>query len=436
MTRRFITSKTSRLYEQTTGQKQHMVMIFGDELDVDLSGNAINGRRAASFRGRSGFVDVDHIGEEAPLEMYFIDVGQGDATFIVTPDRKTILIDGGLNRQALGFLIWKYRLDTPANSVDVDLLVLSHADGDHLKGLIPIIEHDQIHVKHVIHSGIATYKSGVFATSLGDRDSSGNFLTTFHESLSDLDAGDLSDDFAAWQATLLAEKLDYRAVDSEADITYLGDLFPELSLEILGPRFDYDHQGYAWFGDPAHTINGHSVVLKLTYRGVSSLFPGDINIEGSKQLLADPVLRASLSAHILKCPHHGSHEFHPPFLEAVRPQISVISSGDGPDHGHPRAVFMGGIGRVSRAKEPLVFSTEIAATFTDTGETLDPAEIDMTLNDVDFAAADANEVARRLFKKRLPGIINVRTDGVHLYAARRVAQGYWWESYGPHDPSP
>jgi phosphoribosyl 1,2-cyclic phosphodiesterase len=66
--------------------------------------------------------------------MYSIDVGQGDATFIVTPNRKKILIDGGLNRRALGFLIWRYRLDKPENSVDIDLMVLTHADSDHLKG--------------------------------------------------------------------------------------------------------------------------------------------------------------------------------------------------------------------------------------------------------------------------------------------------------------
>ena len=49
---------------------------------------------------------------------------------------------------------------------------------------------------------------------------------------------------------------------------------------------------------------------------------------------------------------------------------------------------------------------------------------DHALNNEDIRGA-------RLFKKRLNGMINVRTDGKNLYAMRRVTAGYWWESYGP-----
>jgi hypothetical protein len=58
-----------------------------------------------------------------------------------------------------------------------------------------------------------------------------------------------------------------------------------------------------------------------------------------------------------------------------------------------------------------------------------------TLADLDFSQASASTVARRRFKKILPGIINVRTDGDQIFAFRWVQQGYQWESYGPSDPS-
>jgi len=158
---------------------------------------------------------------------------------------------------------------------------------------------------------------------------------------------------------------------------------------------------------------------------VRILFSGDINIEGGEHIMANPVVASKLDSHVFKTPHHGSHEFHYPFLAAVRPQISVISSGDSPDHGHPRANFIGAVGMASRSKAPLVFSTEIAATF------IDAHEIDLsnvvppnTLRDEDLKKA-------RLFKKKLHGMINVRTDGTNIYAMRRVNAGYWWESYGP-----
>jgi len=108
----------------------------------------------------------------------------------------------------------------------------------------------------------------------------------------------------------------------------------------------------------------------------------------------------------------------------------VISSGDGPDHGHPRANFLAAVGLASRSTEPLLFSTEIAATFIEAGDGLGAAD-PSTLEDLDFSVSASNIVARKIFKQRLPGIINVRTDGHNLYAARRVNQGYWWEAYGP-----
>ena len=84
-----------------------MVLIFGDE--VDSTGIEANGRFKVSFRSREGWIKKSQLGNNAALEAYFIDVGQGDSTFIVTPTRKKILVDGGLNDQALRFLAWKYR---------------------------------------------------------------------------------------------------------------------------------------------------------------------------------------------------------------------------------------------------------------------------------------------------------------------------------------
>ena len=115
--------------------------------------------------------------------------------------------------------------------------------------------------------------------------------------------------------------------------------------------------------------------------------------------------------------------------------VTVISSGDSPDHGHPRASFLGGIGLAGRGENPLIFSTEIAATFVDAGDraAVDDAE-PTTLGDLDFSMSSSNVTARRRFKKVLSGIINVRTDGEHIYTARRVRASYQWELYGPITP--
>jgi len=71
-----------------------------------------------------------------------------------------------------------------------------------------------------------------------------------------------------------------------------------------------------------------------------------------------------------------------------------------------RARFLAAAGKAGRSADALLFSTEIAALFVDAGDIPDIDNADNTLEDLDFQDADANEEARKLFKKKLPGIIN------------------------------
>jgi competence protein ComEC len=436
MATKFVSRKTSRLYDAAEGGTWRMVLIFGDE--VETTGPSSNGRVPARFRGRDGWIKQDHLGSMPALELYFIDVGQGDSTFIVTPSRKKILVDGGKNRRALGFLAWKYRLDQGVDPIEIDLLVVSHGDEDHLAGLAPIVSHPKIQVRRIVHNGIATFQTGAFQTTIGDRvDHAGSkYLVTHHDSPQELTRSQLSPVFQDWRDAV-PENASCEAVDSTTGFLNVGE--PAVRIEVLGPRRETlaanGMKAYRWFGDPADTINGHSVVLRLEYEDTSVLLPGDLNRQGARNLLEDPAITQKLAAHVFKAPHHGSHQYHRPLLDAIRPQISVISSGDDPDHGHPRAVFVGGVGLASRSGAPLVFSTEIAATFVEAGETV--VEVgDSILESLNVHETGALAVARKLFKRRLHGMINVRTDGRDLYAARRVTAGYWWESYGPLHAAP
>ncbi|MFT5431563.1 MAG: competence protein ComEC [Myxococcota bacterium] len=430
MSVRYISDRTTTFYKAATGSSRLGYIIFGDELEK--TGNAVGNRTPIEFRGRDGFVVTDDLTTEAALEYYAIDVGQGDATFIVTPNRTNILIDGGMNKRALGFLIWKYRLDIPANTVDIDLMVLTHADADHLNGLTAIVEHPQINVHKIVHNGIAVFGASG-AAKLGGLTPDGERLQVHYDTLADLQAlNKLSSSMVKWRDAVAAEGASYNAVDTSTGFIDCGD--PAIQIETLGPRLEADGK-FHWFGDTAHTINGHSVVLRLDYGDVAILLSGDLNVEGAENLMSDPATTLRMSAHLFKSPHHGSHEFDMAFLEAVRPQISTISSGDTLDHGHPRAVFLGALGLASRSTAPLIFSTEIAATFVGDGETADPID-GAAIDGLDFSTSTGNETARKRFKLLLPGIINVRTDGTNLYAHRRVNTGYQWESYGPIAPAP
>ena len=77
------------------------------------------------------------------LQIYFIDVGQGDSTLIVTPNKKTILIDGGGSKSLDEFDVGKntllpYLLDRKISKIDY--LMISHFDSDHCNGLIAVLE--------------------------------------------------------------------------------------------------------------------------------------------------------------------------------------------------------------------------------------------------------------------------------------------------------
>ena len=114
----------------------------------------------------------------------------------------------------------------------------------------------------------------------------------------------------------------------------------------------------------SHTINGHSIVLRLTFGHYRMLFAGDLNNAVESALVADPAV--DLEAEVFKVPHHGSHEFETPFLKAASPLVSVVSSGDErelTEHIHPRATLMNALGRCSRDDTSLIFVTELAAFF-------------------------------------------------------------------------
>ncbi len=414
-----------------------MILIYGDE--VKTIGSKVSKRFKSEFRGRKGFISESHLGNAPALEIYFIDVGQGDSTFIVTPKRKKILIDGGLGNRAFGFLSWKYMLEKGGAPIIIDLLVLSHADKDHIEGLTSIVKHPKIVVKRIIHNGIAIFKKHSVKTILGNLNSEGNYLTTRHSSIKDLRGLPLDSQFESWKQAIAARNASYTAVDSSTERLDIGDR--NIKIDVLGPRLD-TYRGkpaYKWFGGEAQTINGHSVVIRLTYKDISVLFSGDINTKGSENLLEDPLIVGKLDAHVFKAPHHGSNDFHKFFLKAIHPQISIVSSGDEPEYGHRRAAFMGAIGHISRSDEPLLFSTEIAASFVKENKAKGKNETptaEEELASLDVTKPEAVASARIRFKRRLHGMISIRTDGHNLFAARRIASGYRWESYGPIAPSP
>lgn len=216
------------------------------------------------------------------LKVTVLDVGQGDAILIQTPNGQDILVDGGPGRAVLrglgDELLWYDR--------SIELMVLTHPQADHATGLIDVV--DRYDVRRVL-AGPGVKSSTAFRT---------------------------------WRDAVRAEG---RTVETATQGVSL-DLGDGVRLDVLGPDA-------AESTDPQ--VNNTGAVVRISWRAVSFLLAADIEAKAERALLGDGI---DLRATVLKVGHHGSKTSSArEFLDAVQPSVSVVSSGKGNIFGHPAA---------------------------------------------------------------------------------------------------
>ena len=218
---------------------------------------------------------------DGKLHVVFFDVGQGDAIFIQTSQGRQVLIDGGPDPTALTAALGR-RL--PFWDRSLDLVILTHPDADHLTGLVPVLE--RYHVGRVLDPGYPA----------------------------------TSQTYARWLELIAAKRIPALLARSGVRI----ELEPGLVCEVLHPAGD---------PDPEDKANNASAVTRWTWGQVTFLLPGDIEQEVEAALIASG---QPLQATVLKAPHHGSDtSSSAAFLQAVHPQLVVISVGADNRFGHP-----------------------------------------------------------------------------------------------------
>ena len=156
----------------------------------------------------------------------------------------------------------------------------------------------------------------------------------------------------------------------------LSDTGPDVTVEVLGPvttspngairlqAFHDPHKVTATTPFPtpteSHTINGNSVILRLTYGTKEFLFGGDLNQPAQRFLESKFPNMSPFSVDVNKACHHGSSDFELDYVKAVNPDATVFSSGDTGTYDHPLPDAMGTAAKHSKGDFPLVFSTELA----------------------------------------------------------------------------
>ena len=215
------------------------------------------------------------------LKIYFIDVGQGDSTLIVTPKNKKILIDGGEGKTNV---LFQYLLDRRINKIDY--IIISHFDSDHCNGLIEIIE--KMRVENIVMSKQSKE----------------------------------SEEYKKILEIIKQKNIKVSSVKAEDKIIIEKNLY----IKILNPAEKFEFQD----------LNNNAIVAKLVYKNFSMLFTGDI--EKAEESLAKKY-KNELKSTILKVAHHGSKtSTSEEFLKYVEPQIALIGVGENNKFGHPNQI--------------------------------------------------------------------------------------------------
>lgn len=326
--------------------------------------------------GENGWILKTDTTDEMGLKVFYLDVGQGDGALIEVGNYR-ILIDGGPGANMKNYLTkWQYTYLLQENKkVHIDAIYVSHFDADHYSGLTDILENVNFTFGTVYHNGIGKFidegRPVKYDTTLGETRKEGDnkFLKTCFSTLDEMlilqQEGFLQSEFTQFvfglknardQGRLQAVQRLKRG-DTIPDTTINGKPF---QIKVLGPVCT-DLNDFPYFKDESHTVNGHSLVLKITFGTCTFLFGGDLNTDSEEYLLktyaSDPGI---LEVDVAKSCHHGASEFTVPFMAAVNPYATVISSGDNESYSHPRADAIGCAGRYSKGQRPLVFSTELA----------------------------------------------------------------------------
>lgn len=217
-------------------------------------------------------------------KLYFLNIGQGDSQLVRLPGEHGrdihLLIDSGPDNSVIGEL----EKSLPAYDHYLDLLIMTHAEADHLDGFIEILKR---------------YQVGAFIYNGRGKDT-----TNWAE---------------------LAKEL----TDKKIPVIILGEgdriRYGEALLTFLSPGPEFIK---------SEALNDTGFVSILRAGGAKTLFTADIDSRVEDFIIK----KYDLNADILKVAHHGSKfSTSQAFLNEATPQLAVIQVGKNNKYGHPNA---------------------------------------------------------------------------------------------------
>ncbi len=444
------------------GGKPAIQRIWGSYLR--LTGNNRGKWLEVKFGKDLLWIHEDDTQAKGTLEIMFLDIGQGDGCLLTTPDNRKLIIDAGAGDNLVRFLNYKYR-NTRKKPVSFDAFVITHPDEDHYFGFDPVLDDADFSVTSIYHSGLVERTAASKNETLGKRKKVGNrnYVTDLVATKAGLDTLLTTTRIGKKQyPKMLRKALDSPRVQDIRMINASDGFLPGYGLgavvtvQVLAPVPENVNNGQPairWLSDIGKTKNGHSVVLRLTYGKISFMLGGDLNIPAEEYLLEHYTnekvpprsveeeerlvkkAREVFESDFAKSCHHGSADFSELFLKAINAHATVISSGDDEPHAHPRADTLGTVGKHSRGRRSLIFSTELARSAKETIK--NPQKFRQQIRDAGTALEAARKTgddrkikaAVRKYENILAqidrsvsvfGAINMRTDGDKAIFAYKI----------------
>ncbi|KJS87228.1 MAG: hypothetical protein JM58_05030 [Peptococcaceae bacterium BICA1-8] len=229
---------------------------------------------------------VGTIPRSFPLEVAFLDVGQGDGAVLKTPYNQYVIIDGGPGSTT----VTQYLRYKGVNKVA--LVILSHPDADHINGLYKVMQEFTVETLLV--------------------------------------PPDIEQSQELRELKSLAEKKKTRIVEGKEGV--IIKLQPEVSFQVIAPNINKMEN---------LDSNNASLIVNCTYGRQDFLFTGDVDKEIIEQLL--PLTQ---DIELIKIPHHGSRgSYSERFYQELAPAVAVISVGRGNRYGHPHGEVLEGLGQ-------------------------------------------------------------------------------------------
>ncbi len=214
------------------------------------------------------------------LDVHFIDIGQGDATLILTPEGNAALIDTGVSesKEYLVEYIESLKVKT------LDYLILTHPHADHIGGAAAVL--DAFTVEAVLMPDVTT-----------DTKTFLNVLDKIEDEGCGITVPELEQTFSLGTAR----------------------------LTCLGPVENYG----------ADDLNDMSLVFRLDYGTTAFLFSGDAE-KGAEGDMLSSLPSSAFDADVMKLGHHGSSTSNTAdFLDAVSPVYAIACCGENNEYGHP-----------------------------------------------------------------------------------------------------